>query len=77
MIESHVEYLGRMVSVAHFRAFVYSNNKDVQPLLVESYPEFCKAIASGEWLDKPYVQQEELGKKEALKKSKGALDADS
>lgn len=43
---SQFEYLGRWVDKKHFRAFVYSGEKQK---LANSYEEFMKLIGSGEW----------------------------
>jgi len=43
---AQIEYLGRWVDRAHFRAFVYN---DKEQKLARSYEEFSNLLASGLW----------------------------
>lgn len=61
----HVLYLGRMIPKKGFRAYVYS--VDGKSLLVNSWPEFEKQIASGVWFD----SVEKAREKGLKKKGKG------
>lgn len=71
--QTHVNYLGRLVPKMHFRAFVYSHDKDVEPKIAESWVEFQKYMSSGVWFATKEEAKEhapaESDKKEKPKKS--------
>ncbi len=61
-----VEYHGRMVPKADFRAFVYGANNGRK--VVESWEEYQKALQSGYWFEE---QQEKQAEKQKPKRKRG------
>lgn len=59
--DEQVEYLGIWTPKKYFRTFVYSASG--QKKLANSWDEYKKLIATGEWFDSPLEVSEKPGRK--------------